>query len=228
MRGPTSPPARAALAAYADEARGDRFHTLVRWWSAPFPAIEREVPLVGRVLEVGCGHGLLTTYLALAAPTRELAGVDIDAHKVEIARRAATRLPPGTRPPVFSVVEPGEVVPGPWDAVVIADVLYLLDPAKRAALLAAYAAELAPEGRLVVKEVDDRPRWKFAVMAAQEKLSTGVLGITAGEDLSFPSLVELAAVLADVGLDVRTRRLDRGYPWPHVLAVGTRTRARRA
>jgi 2-polyprenyl-6-hydroxyphenyl methylase/3-demethylubiquinone-9 3-methyltransferase len=123
------------------------------------------------------------------------------------------------------VVAPGEVVAGPWDAVVIADVLYLLDPDKRAALLAAYAAELAPEGSIVVKEVDDRPRWKFAVMAAQEKLSTGVLGITAGEDLAFPSLDELAAVLTDLGLEVRTRRLDRGYPWPHVLAVGTTPRA---
>lgn len=218
----TAPAARAALAAYDAEALGDRFHTRFRWWSAPFPALEREVPPAGRVLEVGCGHGLLTTYLALTAPTRALTGVDIDTHKIEIARRAAARLPAGTARPTFAVVEPGTVVPGPWDAVVIADVLYLLAPAARAALLAAYAGELVPGGRLVVKEVDDRPRWKYALMAIQERLSTGVLGITEGEDLSFPSLAEVCAVLEAVGLDVRAHRLDRGYPWPHVVAVGER------
>jgi cyclopropane fatty-acyl-phospholipid synthase-like methyltransferase len=212
--------ARRVLGLYDGAPLGDRLHVRLRWWSAPLPAVERHVPRAGRVLEVGCGHGLLSAYLARSSPAREVLGVDIDGRKLAVARTAAARLGPREAEVRFEKVSPDEVRPGPWEAVVFADVLYLLSPARRARLLGAYARALVPGGAMVVKEVDDRPRWKAALVGVQERLATGVLGITAGDELSFPSLAELAATMTLAGLEVTSRRIDRGYPWPHVLVVG--------
>src|SRR3954468_15750837 len=124
-------PGRQALSLYADSDRSTRLHTLVRWWSAPFPAVEEALPEAGRVLEIGCGHGLFSAYAALAASERFVLGVDIDPDKIVVARAAARKLEerlggqPGARLD-FAEAPSGAVPEGPWDAVVVVDVLYLL------------------------------------------------------------------------------------------------------
>lgn len=232
MGGPASGPAGRPASSGASSAVGsttrgryrrasipDRLHVWVRWRSCPLPEVVDAVPPAGRVLEVGCGHGLVTNLLADTSEARTVVGVDIDPRKVAVAR---TSLRPGdaTR---FEVIAPGELPDGPFDAVVIVDVLYLLDAADRDTLVADAVQRLAPGGTLVVKEVADTPRWKARVAAAQERLSTGVLGITAGSHHGFDAPGVLAARLVAAGCDeVVVRPLDAGRLHPHVLAVGRR------
>ena len=73
---PTRPDAaaKAAMALYADAPRADRAHVGGRWWTAPFTAVEKSLPTTGRVLEVGCGHGLFVAYAALTGPRRTVVG----------------------------------------------------------------------------------------------------------------------------------------------------------
>lgn len=221
MRGPSSRAAKRAISLYRDAPRGDRFHVRGRWWSCPFDAVERAVPLDGRVLEVGCGHGLLSAYLALSSPEREVLGVDIDEHKIELARAAAANLSPGEAQLSFARVEPGEFADGRWDTIVIADVLYLLAPDDERALLQAMVDHLDEGGSIVVKETDVLPRWKFAINRAQEYAATRILRITQGETLDFEPARSLATALEAMGLDARVERVDRGYPHPHALVVAT-------
>lgn len=209
--------ARDVLACYRNASKGDRLHVRVRWATCPVPEIEAEVPTTGRVLEVGCGHGLVSAYVARACPAREVVGVDIDERKLVVARAAAGELREGRLR--FASSADGAVPPGPWDAIVIVDVLYLLDTDHELALLDACAAELAPRGVLVVKETDVVPAWKHRIAKLQEVLATRVLRITAGDALTFTPIAELAAHLADRGLEVSVRRVDEGYPHPHSLLV---------
>jgi 2-polyprenyl-3-methyl-5-hydroxy-6-metoxy-1,4-benzoquinol methylase len=216
-----SEPARQARRAFRGLPWRERLHVRGRWASCPIPAVEAEVPQVGRILEVGCGHGLVSAYLAVAAPAREMTGSDIDARKIELARRAAAALPEG-RAPAFVHRPDGSIPGGPWDAIVFVDVLYLLAAADEAALLDACVAQLAPGGVLVVKEADVVPRWKHRLATLQEHLATRVLRITAGATVTFTPIAELAASLRERGLEVRTRRVDRGYLHPHALVVAIR------
>ena len=220
------------LFARADVARSTRLHTRLRWWWCPFAAIEGAVPRRGDVLEVGCGHGLLTLHLALSAADRAVTGVDIDGAKIAEANAAAARLQPSEATVSFETVPPG-YLPSPeagWDAVVIADVLYLLPAEVQRAVVEAAARAVRVGGAVVIKEMALTPRWKLAWNRAQETLATKVFSVTqsANHDLVFVAPDDMAQWLLDAGLDVESRRLDRGYPWPHHLLVGRAATSARA
>lgn len=225
MTVPRSAVAKRTLDLFADAPRSDRLHIRGRWLSCPFAAVEVAVPRSGRILEVGCGHGSFAAFLALSSPARAVTGVDVDRDKIEVARRAALGLVPGEATLAFAPVEPEPIPDGPWDAIVIVDVLYLLGAAGRAAVLDRCAEVLAPGGVLVVKEVDVRPRWKHGLATAQELVATRVARITEGDHVDFAPPDVLAAELADRGFTVERRRIDRWYPHAHLLLLATRRAA---
>lgn len=207
------------LGLYRDEPLGTRAHTAIRWRTCPFEAAAESVPHRGRILEIGCGHGLFSVLLALQEPGRDVLGTDVDGDKIHAAQRAATRSGAHLR---FEPSGADAFPPGPWDAVAIIDVLYLIDPAGEEALLRTAARSLAPGGVLLVKEMAPTPRWKFELMRRQEHLSVKVLGITEGSELTFVDPEQLGAWMEDAGLVVEHRRLDRRYLHPHHLVVGRR------
>jgi cyclopropane fatty-acyl-phospholipid synthase-like methyltransferase len=211
--------ARRVLGAYGRLGRGDRFHVAVRWRSCPFPQVEAHVPPGGRVLDVGCGHGVFTLYLAASAPERAVVGVDVDAAKLVGARQAARH---ASLPVTFAESVGGELPAGPWDAVTVVDVLYLLGPDRALDLVGRAAAALAPGGVLAVKEIDVRPRWKYELARVQEVVSTRVTRITEGVGVAFVPPDDIAEAMASAGLAVSRHRLDRGSLHPHLLLVGRR------
>lgn len=221
LRSP-DPIARRALDLYRAAPPRDRLHLRVRWATCPVPAVEEAVPRHGRILELGCGHGLVASYLALSGPRRAVLGTDIDARKIALAAAAARRIAPGEGDLRFEHAPDGALPPGPWSAIVVVDVLYLLDATREAALLERCAAALAPGGVLVLKETDRDPAWKYALTKAQELVSTRVLRITAGDALSFTPMGLLASLLERQGLRATVSPVDRGHLHPHSLLVARR------
>jgi 2-polyprenyl-3-methyl-5-hydroxy-6-metoxy-1,4-benzoquinol methylase len=213
--------AATARHAYSDESTGTRVHVALRWRTCPFAAVAAAVPEEGRILDAGCGHGLLSLYLAAQAPGRRITGVDVDDDKLSIARRAAARAGFDGRVS-FEAVDTAWVPEPTWDAIVEVDMLYLLGRVRATAWLRSAAWALAPNGRLVVKELDAVPSWKAWWSRAQEVLAIRVLRITKGDDIDLIARDTVNATFADVGLASDGRRLDRGRLHPHYLAVGTR------
>jgi 2-polyprenyl-3-methyl-5-hydroxy-6-metoxy-1,4-benzoquinol methylase len=214
------------LALFDHAPKRDRVHVRGRFRTCPVAVIDAEVPRSGRVLEVGCGHGLVSAYLAMSARDREVLGVDIDARKIAVASHAQSHAGPTDVHVSFRHLEAGAPLPdGEWDAIVVVDVLYLLDDPAERALLAACVDRLAEHGVLVIKETDIVPRWKHRLAKAQEVVSTKILRITEGSALSFTPVAVLADQLRELGLDVVTRPVDKGYLHPHALVVGRRKRS---
>lgn len=208
-----------ALALYRGLPAPARLHTRVRSWTCPLTPVVERVPTAGRLLEVGCGHGLFANAAALARPALDVLGVDPDARKIRWAEATV-----GSRRNVrFRGGDLAGVGERGFDVVAVIDVLYLVPRAAWPSFLSGLRERLRPGGRLLLKEVEPRPRWKFYRCVAQEAMSVRLLGITHGASFAFADRGEMEGLLRAAGFNgVAVTGLGRGYLTPHVLYEATR------
>lgn len=211
---PPSTAIRRSLGRYSGQPFTIRGFVLARHLLAPLSRVLAAVPPRGRLLDVGCGHGLFANAAALGSPDRQVLGIDPSGAKISVARASAAglsnvRYVQGT---VQEVDERG------FDAISILDVLYLLPIEEKLAVLRACRERIAPDGVLVLKTNDTRPPWKYRVARLQEEAMTG-LGLTMGHGLYFLSREQNAGLLELAGFRPRIVDLNTWLPYPHVMFV---------
>ena len=72
---------------------------------------------------------------------------------------------------------------------------------------------LTPDGILLVKEVEDRPRWKMWFTLLLDRLMVG------GEPIYYWPEFELTQLLSELGFEVRHHRMRGFLPYPHILYI---------
>ena len=194
-----------------------------------FNRLERALPRSGRILDLGCGHGLFALLAASRASEREVLGIDLLEERVEVARRVAARHGVGNvRFERRSVLD---LPAGPFDAVVVADVLMYLTRDSQRLVLESCASRLALGGALVVKEQVLSPEWKARMVVMQERFAHGArvrLGLCPGWGNVATGTVhlweseDLVSLLRSFGLEVQEERLDRFSYLSHHLFVSKR------
>jgi 2-polyprenyl-6-hydroxyphenyl methylase/3-demethylubiquinone-9 3-methyltransferase len=206
---------RRSLGRYRGQTIGIRGFVLARHLLAPLARVLAAVPPTGRLLDVGCGHGLFANAAALGSPDRQVLGVDPSGAKIDVARSSGAGLPnvrylQGT---VQAVEEAG------FDAISILDVLYLLPIEEKLSVLRACRERIGPGGVLIVKTNDTRPPWKYRVARLQEAVMTS-LKLTMGHgDLHFLSREQNAGLIELAGFQPRIVDLSSWLPYPHVMFV---------
>jgi 2-polyprenyl-3-methyl-5-hydroxy-6-metoxy-1,4-benzoquinol methylase len=176
----------------------------------PLEVVADAVPEGARVLDVGCGAGLLLAWLAEQDLVAAGTGVDTSERAVAIAGRANSDA--GLS---FVVRRPEEPWPdGPFDLVTAVDVLHHVPPGEQRRFVRRLAASGAP--RVLLKDLDPRPRWKRWMNALHDLLMTR-------RRVHPRPMAEVARWLAEDGLRVtRAERVDRLW-YSHYLveAVGS-------
>jgi SAM-dependent methyltransferase len=167
----------------------------------------------------------LSFALSEGSAEREVIGIDHDRERVRLATAAA--LDSGKRAPSFESGDLREKLasfaPGSLAGVAMIDILHYFDAAGQLAIIAEAARVLAPEGRLVMREVDSDAGLRFALNRAYERLATGV-GFTrsTAPTLLFRGRREWTRLLEEAGFTVRSER--RGVPgFADVLFIGLKT-----
>jgi 2-polyprenyl-6-hydroxyphenyl methylase/3-demethylubiquinone-9 3-methyltransferase len=208
-----------ALALYRGLPAPIRLHTRLRSWTCPLDRLVERAPPAGRLLEVGCGHGLFANAAALAHPGLDVLGVDPDARKIHWAEATVG----GRRNIRFRGGDLAGVAERGFDAVAVIDVLYLVPRSAWPTFLTGLRERLRPGGRLLLKEVEPRPRWKFYRCVAQETMSVRLLGITHGAAFTFADRALMEGLLREAGFEgTAATGLGRGYLTPHVLYEAAR------
>ncbi|NUW38750.1 SAM-dependent methyltransferase [Nonomuraea rhodomycinica] len=134
-------------------------HELPDAWLAAMPDIAarlREAPR-SRVADVGCGQGWAALAIARAFPNVCVDGLDADASSVADARAAAERAGLGDRVRMEQADACRIVAAGPYDLVMILEVLH--DLSRPVEALRSARAALAPGGAVLV--VDERVSDRF-------------------------------------------------------------------
>ena len=205
-------------------------HLAVRCLGFPhFDRLERALPASGRILDLGCGHGLFALLAASRAPGREVLGIDLLEERLEIGCRVASRY--GVGNVRFERRSAEDLPEWRFDAVAVADVLLYLPRESQRAILERCASRLAPGGRLLVKEQVRKPAWKARMVALQEAAAYGVrarLGLfrawgeVVSPEVHLWEAQELGALLRSLGLEVRGERMDRRSYLSHHLFIAER------
>ena len=191
------------------------------------------IPQGARVLDIGCGQGLLASLLRACEAMRaagewpqawpsapagtQLTGIELMPRDVERARAALGDSPEAR----FVCADMRTAAFPPSDAVVILDVLHYVTHAEQDEVLRRVHEALVPGGRLLLRVGDAASRSGFAISQWVDRAVTRLRGHTAPPVYGRP-LAQWVAQLRSLGLQVEPRPMSQGTPFANVLLVGRR------
>lgn len=192
------------------------------------------LPPYGRIVDIGCGQGLLAAWLMAAQSVQDQgcwpAGLPpapdpISLHGIELmardVARARTALGEGNRMEVrFTVGDMCDVDFGQADAVVILDVLHYVDIAAQNDVLRRVRDALSTNGRLILRVGDADGGWPFRFSVWVDHAVTLARGHRHSRMYCRP-LSAWQTTLAELGFAVRTIPMNQGTPFANILLVGT-------
>ncbi|MFN0277203.1 MAG: class I SAM-dependent methyltransferase [Pyrinomonadaceae bacterium] len=124
-----------------------------------------------RILDIGCGFGLFGCYFSAMYPHMSYTGYDLNEGRIDQANRAAEKL--GLKNAHFKVGDARDIdIDDEFDAILMVDLLHHIDDPSKARLLETCRAHLAPDGRLIVKDVTTHPFPKIAFTWALDVVMT--------------------------------------------------------
>jgi uncharacterized protein (DUF2062 family) len=199
------------------------------------------LPRRGRLVDLGCGRGILLALLAVVAdadpeaPPMELLGFELRPAHADAARSALAALVPEhaagedrrVRAEVrrADLTDPAFTVP-PCDTAVLLDVLHYLPAAAQERLLRRTAGALPPGGLLLLRDADADGGWRFRATAAAERLCALARG-RLRPGFHYRGRRAWQGLLQAHGLAVESRPLSQGTPYANVLLVARKGAAER-
>lgn len=190
----------------------ESFLSKFKFWEEPYEAVDKILPAQGKILDLGCGEGLLSNYLALSSPKRKVTGI-------EIAPERLLRAKKGIENASFCV---GDIVKAPYpksDAVVLFHVLHHL-PNKNAQedVIKKAKNSLEKNGKLIIVEVHVKPTIKYlAAWFADHFLVPWVFERRFYTKAYFRKEHEWVSLLKELGLKIKVSEETSGRPFPNVI-----------
>ncbi len=183
------------------------------------------LPSGGRLLDIGCGQGLMLALLAEAErmsrdgamppgvrlPRFErMVGIELRRHRARLARTALG--------PDADIVESDArtMAPGDCRAVLLFDVLHMMSEAEQDALLTAAVSALEPGGVILVREADAAAGWGFEAVRVGNRLTALASGAWR-QPLSFRTVAEWRDCFLRHGLDAEGAPAGTGTPFANHL-----------
>lgn len=175
--------------------------------------IEQYLPNEGTILDLGCGFGLFSLYMAACKPGAQVVGLDINDKRLEVARAAAKRL--GIKNVSYERRDlrdwrPDRTIAGAYAL----DVFHHIPVESGDQLIRDLSAHLKPGGIFLLKDIDTMPRPMLWFTYLLDAL------VSPRDDFSYRSANEWQRQLAAGGFEpIRLHYLWDMLPYPHILLI---------
>lgn len=190
----------------------------VRWklrLDRVFDFLDAEDPGAGTVIDLGCGHGIASAFVAVGGARRRLEGWDLDAHRIAVASQAFAGLDAA-----FQVEDVRRLSLPPAGFILILDVLQYLDAGEQFDLLARCVRALEPGGKLIFR-VHDRQSGIYSHFSMGLDRIIFALGGAGQRPLMLP-VEAYDRALEDAALHVRQVRFRNRLPLAHRLFIASK------
>ena len=182
---------RDTLASLYSQSRLTQSYARLKMRIIPFEEFSEFLPHEGHILDIGCGYGYTSNYLALDSDRRQVLGSDIDGKRVAAAQRTT-----GGRANIrFIETDARQLDLHHLDGIVMVDVLHHIPPPEHRAVLDDVFAKLKPGGRFVMRETDKKPDLRYYLF----NYALEVLLYPFSERTNFYRSADLQRLLRDVG-----------------------------
>ena len=187
----------------------------LRWKKTPYMKIASYLPTEGQILDLGCGHGLLSLTMAIDSPHRKILGIDHDENRIAFAKNQSKNLPHlQFQTGDFSCLENLKPI---YVGITLIDVLHYFSYPEQARILQLTFQALHKGGVLLFRDVDQNGGLNFKLNRLHEKLMTG-LKITKAGNLYFRTEPEWKNLAEKTGFLVKTQS-QRSFPFADVLYI---------
>ncbi len=185
-----------------------RPYLLFRDLIIPFKTIEQHVPKNGNIVDIGCGYGIFTNYLAVKTKNRNVIGIDNDQKRISVANEIYGHLSNINFicSNIFSTQLPKA------NAITAIDVLHHIpsEDLQNKLIMSCYSV-LNNGGKLILKDLDTKPRWKYLFNLVHDYL------MTKGKPTLYQNQNNIKKLLTNTGFKIEKIIKIPHYPYAHIL-----------
>lgn len=188
-----------------------------RFRNAPYIEVEKNIAKKGRIIELGCGEGIFSNYVALSSSKREVIGYELNEERIKEADRGL----PNAK---FKKADVTKLSLPKADTVVLFHVLHHLTSYKKQEELLQEIARLLKKGKkLVIVEVNMKFSLKFIVASLFDYFIVPVVFEKKLNDkIYFRKSEDWVRYIRNLGFSVKSKEVDRGMVFPHLILYCTK------
>lgn len=191
-----------------------RLYVRLRLILFPFENIDKYIPKKGKMIDVGCGHGIYSLLLANKEKTRNILGYELNPRRVKEANKAAK----GIKNIKFYVRDlTKDTALQNCDCIYMIDLLHHIPFNTQKDLLVECYNKLKKGGLLVIKDISDKPKWKYYYNILHDKI------MTLNEKLYFKKTKDQKNLLKNIGFKIiegpKLLKTGKLNPFPHYVIV---------
>lgn len=194
------------------------FFAKIRAWDAPYEEVEKLVPKKGIIYDLGSGDGLFANYLSIASKKRIVTGIEIRKGRVIDSYKGVSN----TTFKVGNVLNENLINPTCVTMFHLLHHITKTDDQER--LIEKVSHSLKTGGKLVIVEICERPFYKYIFCYLVDAFVLPILFDQKLFDFDFHyrNVRDWESVLRRNGFTIKTKLMDKGMPFPHVIFESTK------